>query len=106
MRRERQRLRALQGLDKGDVSSEVLARCALRAGVAADLLCDKASDGFAIRGETLWLKGLLGALSCYARMTSSVQCVCTPAPCLCVDRARACVSKNLCPTGLQSWIWL
>lgn len=103
VRRERQRLRAAQGLDKGDMSSEVLARCALRAGVAADLLCDKAGDGFAIRGETLWQMGLLGVLSRYAKMASSVQCMCTPIPCLYLDSAIGLalegMCQNTCPSG-------
>jgi len=53
--RERRRLRAQQGLD-GTGDQVVVARCALRPGVAEDAVCEKADDGCAIKGSEKYLK--------------------------------------------------
>ncbi len=56
MYRERRRLRQQQGLEADDIASAdsaAIARCALRPGVAGDASCEKAADGFTIRGMLL-----------------------------------------------------
>jgi hypothetical protein len=63
--RERRRLRQQQGLEAEEnavADSALVARCALRPGSAGDAACDRAADGYAIRGgppccccTALWL---------------------------------------------------
>lgn len=59
--RERRKLRAQQGLDASE--KVIQARCSLRPGVAGDAVCEKADDGFAIRGAHLPLS-VMFSLGC------------------------------------------
>ena len=54
----------------------VLARCALRPGVAGEDQCDKAADSFAIRGMPLLLSLLVygPAASCLSSRTLQLSC--------------------------------